>query len=51
VSVGGAERYRSRAAAPAAQATYICGDSQVEFAEAFQRHTPWVGRFFPDLMH
>lgn len=41
------DRYRARAAARAAQAAYVSGDTQVKFAEAFQRYTPWVGRLFP----
>jgi 4-oxalomesaconate hydratase len=41
------ERYRSRAVARAAQAAYLAGDPGIRYAEAYQRHTPWVGRFFP----
>jgi 4-oxalomesaconate hydratase len=41
------DRYRARGAARAAQAAYLTGNPAIKFAEAYQRHTPWVGRSFP----
>lgn len=41
------DRYRARGAARAAQAAYLAGDPAIQFAEAYRRHTPWVGRRFP----
>ena len=41
------ERYRARAVARAAQAAYLAGDPSIQYAEAFQRYTPWTGRLFP----
>jgi len=41
------ERYRARAAARGSQAAYIAGNPEIQFAEAFQRYTPWVGRTLP----
>jgi 4-oxalomesaconate hydratase len=40
------DRYRSRAFARATQAAYVAANPEIRFAEAFQRHTPWVGRLF-----
>lgn len=41
------ERYRARAAVRGAQAAYLTGDTAIQYAEAFQRYTPWVGRRLP----
>jgi 4-oxalomesaconate hydratase len=41
------DRYRARAVARATQAAYIAGDPGIQFAEAFQRYSPWVGRLIP----
>lgn len=41
------DRYRARAVARGAQAAYVAGDSAIQYAEAFQRYTPWTGRLFP----
>lgn len=41
------ERYRARAVARAAQAAYVAGDPGIQYAEAFQRYSPWTGRLFP----
>jgi len=41
------ERYRARAASRAAQASYVTGNPEIKFAEAFQRYTPWCGSVLP----
>jgi 4-oxalomesaconate hydratase len=41
------ERYRSRAIARAAQASYVAANPAIRFAEAYQRYTAWVGDWLP----
>jgi 4-oxalomesaconate hydratase len=41
------DRYRARAVARGAQAAYLTGNPAIQYAEAFQRYTPWVGRALP----
>jgi 4-oxalomesaconate hydratase len=41
------DRYRARAVARATQAAYLAGDPSIQYAEAFQRYSPWTGRLFP----
>jgi LmbE family N-acetylglucosaminyl deacetylase len=41
------DRYRSRAIARAAQASYVAANPEIRFAEAYQRYTPWVGALLP----
>ena len=41
------DRYRARAVARATQAAYIAGNPSIQYAEAFQRYTPWTGRLLP----
>lgn len=41
------DRYRARAVARGTQAAYLTGNTAIQYAEAFQRYTPWVGRSLP----
>jgi 4-oxalomesaconate hydratase len=41
------ERYRERAVARAKQAAYVTGDKSIQYAEAYERYIPWVGKLFP----
>jgi 4-oxalomesaconate hydratase len=41
------DRYRARAVARGTQAAYLTGNTAIQYAEAFQRYTPWIGRRLP----
>lgn len=41
------DRYRARAVARGTQAAYLTGNAAIQYAEAFQRYTPWIGRRLP----
>jgi len=41
------DRYRARAVARGTQAAYLTGNPAIQYAEAFERYTPWVGRELP----
>ncbi len=41
------DRYRARAVARGTQAAYLTGNTAIQYAEAFQRYTPWIGRNLP----
>ena len=41
------DRYRARAVARGTQAAYLTGNTAIQYAEAFQRYTPWIGKSLP----